>query len=122
MKYLLILLALTIAACGGSDSKTPANKDLFSLWTSVSDGSTLDLRDMSNGAHPIRLWFSPNSGCDCTIDIFGDQSGGTANLLNCSQFGPGNYCPGLEDLYGYDNVDGVLTLCGANSGACETYR
>jgi hypothetical protein len=119
MKY-LILFTLFLTACGGSDGSTPANKELFSSWTSTVTGGTLDLTGLSNGAHPIRLWYSPNSGCDCTIDIFGDQATGTANLLSCSQFGPGSYCAGIEDLYGYSNTGGVLTLCG--SDGCETYR
>jgi hypothetical protein len=120
MKYLLILLALMTAACSDGGSSKPASKNLFSVWTSTSDGSVLDLTGLSNGAHPIRLAFTPNSGCDCTLDIFGDQSQGTANLINCTQYGPGSYCAGIEDLYGYANSTATLALCGSNG--CDEYK
>lgn len=117
MRY-LILLSLILTACAGQESSQPTSKELFSRWQS--SNVTLDLTGAVFGTNEVRFEYAANAGCDCALDIFGDQSSGTARVYSCDHYGPTDYCHAGAVDYTYTNQNAALSVCDGSD--CEVYR
>ena len=115
---LLLVLSGCLTACGSED-ESPAAKDLFSAWTSTSTGVVFDFTNGTYGPQAFRYYVAVNNGCDCSLEILGNNDSGTARLYACTHFGPTDYCSAGTTIYNYTNQNATLTLC---DGTCEEYR
>jgi hypothetical protein len=116
---LLMVLSGTLTACGGSDDKATASKELFSSWSA--GDAVLDLTGYDfEVTNPLSYATSANTGCHCSVIISGTQSSGTAYIWSCSHYGPQNTCSPGGTYYDYTNVNATLTLCDGTD--CAVYR
>jgi hypothetical protein len=116
---LLVLIIALLSGCGGGDDADSSSKPLFSKWTSTVTGVVFDFTLGVYGPQDFRYYTAPNNGCDCTLEILGNNESGTAYLTSCEHFGPTDVCGPGGTLYNYTNQNAVLSLC---DGGCEEYR
>ena len=119
MKFItLILTSIVLTACGGSSGGGEAlEKDLFSLWTDSSDGSSMDLTGGSTGSSfTFNIYASDGSQCDCKLRFLGTEDSGSYVLNNCDyDYGssangdPG--CSNLNHTGTYSKTASTLTIC-----------
>ena len=121
MRKAILLMVITgaLTACGGVGESGEANKSLFSEWTSTSTGLVMDLRNAGYGPQAFRYYTASNNGCDCTLEILGNNESGTAPLSSCTHFGPTDVCSSGTTIYNYTNQNNTLSLC---NGGCEDYQ
>lgn len=129
MKFItLILTSIVLTACGGSSGGgEPLEKDLFSLWTDSSDGSSMDLTGGSTGSSfTFNIYASDGSQCDCKLRFLGTEDSGSYVLNNCyydygssANGDPG--CDSLNHSGTYTKSMTTLEICDDEQD-CTKYR
>lgn len=120
-----ILICGSCGKSGGSSAAAPS-KELFSVWTSVTNPTAiLDFTGGSFGiAMPITFVYPGGEICDCDLSVLGSQSTGSYVNANCTYRAAsgGGVDPGCNVLNGngtYTNSSATLQIC---DPACESYR
>ena len=123
IKKAILLMVVTgvLTACGGGDD-APANKPLFSKWTSP-NGIEYDLTGLDYEVqYPITIALTINMGCYCNLRVTGSEQSGNIYLSSCVHYGPQNYCSSSTTQYNYTKVGATLNVCDGWDQNCETYR
>lgn len=124
MRFYLLVLTVFFAACGSGGGSDAERKALFSKWTEAGTSQTLDLTGLTFGRLAIKLGLSTYSSCNCTLDLIGTETAGTATIYGCTYDGPTgpHHCSPSRHVYDYTNANATLTLCEQGFKTCSTYR
>lgn len=128
MKHIMLLaLMLIFVGCnsGSGGSSQAAPKRLFSVWTHVDSGITLDLTDGSLGSEEsFYVNFPGGEICGCKVLATGTESDGEYDINSCiyimggSGSDPG--CSALHSVGIYENDGTTLSIC--TYQGCENYN
>lgn len=107
MRFLIILAALLLAACG-KNSRTASQaaqscgpKSVFSQWVD-NGGVALDLSGLATGTQTYQLDVGNGDKCNVTTEASGDQCSGTITFLSATyiQIDPNHFTSACADLIG----------------------
>lgn len=112
MKYLTLLLLLSLSACAAPKTKTIEvinDHPISSVWIAV-DGSRLDLQQVTeNGMFATVTYYSGSSECSYTTALYQNaimKDPGSVQIID----GPGNECAFFTFATDYSYVDNVLRV------------
>ncbi len=124
----LIAISIVLASCGGDGGSSSSNKGLFSSWKHTESDYIMNLEGGDfNEPRPYSEYFQDGAQCDCDLTLIGSQDEGLFVLNSCfyvSNSGangdPG--CNQLNQSGTYKKDSNTLTVCGAVSDNCATYK
>lgn len=108
MKNLVIcLVSILLMSCGDS------SKSLFSVWTGVDEGETIDLTAAQIGDNVLGIVLQDGTLCTMDITVGGDGASGPFVISN-------DDCMVFDGSYSYSVQSSVLSLCNGNE--CFDYK